>query len=44
MLLPGIKVNTGPDDHRPLEDMQLVVFQNERWIAMGEIISGQIKE
>ena len=37
LLLPGIKVNTGPDDHAPLEQEQLAKFDGERWVLFGEI-------
>lgn len=38
MLLPGIAVNTGPNDFRPLESLQLEKFDGTRWILMGDII------
>jgi ABC-type branched-subunit amino acid transport system substrate-binding protein len=38
LLLPGIKVNTGPDDHAPIEEEQLAKFDGERWALFGEII------
>ena len=31
MLLPGIKVNTSPTDYYPLEQLQLVRFNGERY-------------
>ena len=36
MLLPGIKVNTGPKDFYPIEQEQLVKFDGERWVRFGE--------
>jgi ABC-type branched-subunit amino acid transport system substrate-binding protein len=37
MLLPGIKVNTGPTDFYPIEQEQLAKFDGERWVLFGEI-------
>jgi branched-chain amino acid transport system substrate-binding protein len=38
LLLPGIKVNTGPADFAPIEEEQLAKFDGERWALFGEII------
>lgn len=40
MLLPGITVNTSTTDHYPVEQMQLVRFEGERWVLFGDIIDG----
>ncbi len=40
MLLPGIKINTSPTDHRPLEQMQLQRFDGKRWVRFGPIFEG----
>ena len=40
MLLPGIKINTSPTDHRPLEQMQLQRFDGKRWVRFGPIFDG----
>jgi branched-chain amino acid transport system substrate-binding protein len=37
MLLPGVKVNTGPTDFYPIEQEQLAKFDGERWVLFGEI-------
>jgi branched-chain amino acid transport system substrate-binding protein len=37
MLLPGIKINTGPADYYPIEQEQLARFDGERWMLFGEI-------
>jgi branched-chain amino acid transport system substrate-binding protein len=42
MLLPGIRINTGPGDFFPIEQMQLGRFNGERWELFGPIISGEI--
>ena len=38
LLLPGIKVNTGPADFAPIEQEQLAKFDGEKWALFGEII------
>ena len=40
MLLPGIKVNTGPTDYYPVKQMQLMRWDGTRWVRFGEIMSG----
>jgi branched-chain amino acid transport system substrate-binding protein len=42
MLLPGIKVNTGPADYFPLEELQMRQFNGAGWENFGPIISGEI--
>jgi ABC-type branched-subunit amino acid transport system substrate-binding protein len=42
MLLPGILINTGPEDFYPIEEMQRVRFDGEKWQLFGDIISGAI--
>jgi branched-chain amino acid transport system substrate-binding protein len=37
LLLPGIKVNTGPNDFYPIEQEQLAKFDGERWAFFGEV-------
>jgi branched-chain amino acid transport system substrate-binding protein len=39
MLLPGIKVNTGPNDYFPLKQMQH--FNGTTWELFGPVISGE---
>jgi branched-chain amino acid transport system substrate-binding protein len=41
-LLPGIKINTSPNDFFPIEQMQLMRFNGESWELFGEIISGEV--
>lgn len=41
LLLPGIKINTGPKDFFPIEQMQLAKFNGKGWELFGEIISGE---
>jgi branched-chain amino acid transport system substrate-binding protein len=40
ILLPGIKMTTGPNDYRPIEQLQLVRFNGTRWEAVGEVVGG----
>ena len=40
LLLPGIKVNTSPTDHRPLEQMQLTRWNGKQWERFGPVIQG----
>jgi len=39
MLLPGIKINTGPGDFAPISSLQLQRFKGERWELFGDVIS-----
>ena len=38
-LLPGIKINTGPNDFAPISQLQLERFKGERWELFGDVIS-----
>ncbi|MGH7415761.1 MAG: ABC transporter substrate-binding protein [Candidatus Rokuibacteriota bacterium] len=38
LLLPGIKVNTSPTDHAPVEQEQLAKFDGEKWALFGDVI------
>jgi len=38
MLLPGVMLNTGPGDFRPIEQMQLMRFEGETFKRFGPII------
>jgi hypothetical protein len=35
--LPGIKINTGPDDFRPIKHMRLVQFDGRIWQQIGDV-------
>ena len=39
MLLPGILVNTSPDDFYPVEQMQMQQFDGKQWVRFGPILS-----
>lgn len=44
LLLPGIKINTGPADFFPIEQMQLMRFRDETWERFGSIINGEVRD
>ena len=37
LLVSGIKVNTSPTDHAPIEQEQLAKFDGEIWVRFGEL-------
>jgi branched-chain amino acid transport system substrate-binding protein len=41
LLLPGIKLHTTPDDHRPIKQMNLVRFDGERYVLFGDVLSSE---
>jgi branched-chain amino acid transport system substrate-binding protein len=41
MLLPGVKVTTGPSDFFPIKDLQLARFDGKIFAPIGEVISGE---
>jgi branched-chain amino acid transport system substrate-binding protein len=43
MLLPGIKVNTGPTDFYPIRQLQLARFDGEKWVLFGEVLEAAVK-
>ncbi len=38
LLLPGIRINTSPTDFAPIESMQLIRFDGEKWVRFGPIL------
>ncbi len=42
VLLPGISMTTSPTDYFPLEQMQMMKFDGERWQLFGPVISGEL--
>ncbi|MFT4101469.1 MAG: ABC transporter substrate-binding protein [Burkholderiaceae bacterium] len=38
VLLPGIRINTGPDDFAPIEAEQLIRFDGAQWVRFGEVM------
>ena len=43
MLLPGITVNTGPNDYAPIKQMQMRRFTGQHWELFGPIINGALE-
>ncbi len=39
LMLPGIKVNTSPDNFYPLQSMQLARFEGDHWVLFGDMLS-----
>jgi len=42
MLLPGMRINTGPNDFAPIKQMQMERFDGERFELFGPIMSGEV--
>ena len=43
LLLPGMALNTGPNDFFPVEQAQLARFTGTQWLLFGEVISTDVK-
>ena len=41
MLLPGIKINTSPNDFAPIKQMQMMRLNGQSWELFGPIMSGE---
>ena len=41
MLLPGIRINTGPSDFAPIKQIRMARFNGQHWQLFGPLISGQ---
>jgi branched-chain amino acid transport system substrate-binding protein len=39
--LPGITINTGPDDFHPIKQMRLVQFDGSSWQPIGDVIEAE---
>jgi branched-chain amino acid transport system substrate-binding protein len=39
-LLPGVRVNTSPTNHHPLQQMQLQRWEGQGYVRFGDIIEG----
>jgi len=42
VMLPGIKIDTSPDDFFPIEQMQLMKFDGAAWHLFGDVITGEV--
>jgi branched-chain amino acid transport system substrate-binding protein len=40
LLLPGIKLNTGPTNYYPVTQLQLTKFDGKSWVRFGDVLSG----
>jgi branched-chain amino acid transport system substrate-binding protein len=40
LLIPGIKLNTGPTRYGPIDQLQMIRFDGKVWVGMGEVMSG----
>jgi branched-chain amino acid transport system substrate-binding protein len=38
LLLPGVRVNTSPDDYRVIRSMQLTQFDGDKFVNVGDVI------
>ncbi len=41
-LLPGIKINTAPDNFAPIEQLQMMRFTGKAWELFGDVISSNL--
>jgi branched-chain amino acid transport system substrate-binding protein len=41
-LLPGVKINTGPNDFAPISQLQMQRFKGEKWEQFGDILNGDV--
>jgi branched-chain amino acid transport system substrate-binding protein len=42
LLLPGIAINTGPQDYFPIEQLQMMKFDGQRWHFFGPVLDGNL--
>jgi branched-chain amino acid transport system substrate-binding protein len=40
-IIPGIKINTGPNDFAPIEQLKMMRFKGGQWELFGDIISAE---
>jgi branched-chain amino acid transport system substrate-binding protein len=38
--LPGIRLNTGPTNYRPMRALQLMRWDGKTWVRFGDVIEG----
>jgi branched-chain amino acid transport system substrate-binding protein len=41
-LLPGIRINTSAADFAPVEQLQMMRFEGEKWVFFGPVIAGEL--
>jgi branched-chain amino acid transport system substrate-binding protein len=42
LLLPGVKIDTGPSDFAPIKQVQMARFDGERWQLFGPVLAGAV--
>jgi branched-chain amino acid transport system substrate-binding protein len=42
MMLPGVRINTGPNDFAPIKQMQMERFNGERWELFGPVMGAEV--
>lgn len=42
LLLPGVLINTSATDFSPIEQLQLMRFEGERWVLFGDVMTGEV--
>jgi branched-chain amino acid transport system substrate-binding protein len=43
-VLPGVKLNTSATDFYPIEQLQMMRFEGEKWVTFGPVIDGHSGE
>ena len=38
--MPGVTINTSPDNYSPIRQMQLAKFNGESWDLFGDMLTG----
>jgi branched-chain amino acid transport system substrate-binding protein len=41
MLLPGIKIHTGPLNFTPVRQIQMARFDGKSWVLFGDVLGGK---
>ncbi|MEK9283278.1 MULTISPECIES: ABC transporter substrate-binding protein [unclassified Bradyrhizobium] len=41
VLIPGIKINTSPNDFAPIEQLKMIQFKGGKWDLIGDVISAE---
>src|SRR5262249_25978226 len=42
MLLPGVKIDTGPNDFAPIKQLQMMRFNGASWELFGPVMTGEV--
>ncbi len=41
VLIPGIRINTSPNDFAPIEQLKMIQFKGGKWDLIGDVISAE---